>query len=559
MKKFVTLMLMLCMATACAVMFSACEKTVYTVTEEEWSNALSFEEDFVMELGLWENYVWKPDESFKKNSVAYKNLIWEKDSDAEGEADYYEMDEDALYRYHFDIRDQMWNWYEDSVPRSRCDTINVKWWLAEFKAKFSEFAFDEETKTYYCETTNESSGNAKIKYSFYFENAKVCSFGSYSEFLVTGSIDEKPVGDYNNRVVCKFTYESRPFELPDLGNVVNETAWDNAVDIQGNFVIGSRDSLVSFYNNIVEIDYNLHYEKDGDNYYKYEYSGRDENRNNIYTKSKISQEEFDAIRKEYNLASALKGKFSEFENVGSYRDYKYICDKVTINGQEFSDVEVTFASGKLHAFRGTINKGTENEEKFAYSCSYYVVNISLPDGERDIVIPEDDFYTVTEEEWNKAVSLEDNFIMNISSDNENITIYFYDNKINHIVEKNGERVEYYYEQDGEIYYLYYKENNEWKKREIEEEEFNRFREPLRLLYGKYGDFSYNASDKSYYCASVEAGEKGTITDVKAKFYLNYYNGIKKLTALECTDYNGLHGTIIFTYESVNFELPRINN
>lgn len=333
-----------------------------TVTEEQWNNALALEDDFVIEMEGWGSYSKRYESSSSLNVIKYNNLfkIW---SSYYGETNYYENDGEKWWEYRYNG-----GW--------RCQETNgftgVEW-FKEFK--FSDFTYNENTKSYDMVI---DINKRMMCCRLYFENAKLTAFESYEalfhpnlNFIYFGEDYYYEIGDKD---IMEFTYESQPFELPDLGNVIAETEWDNAVDVQGNFkIIKDNSILASFYNNIVKVG-GLYYEKDGENYYRYYQE------NGKWNKASIEQAEFDALRKEYDFASALKGKFSEFEAIGSSHDKKYTCAVLTINGQEFSDVEVIFVGGKLFSFNGTLNKGTENEVEYELS-TYYVTEITLPEVE----------------------------------------------------------------------------------------------------------------------------------------------------------------------------------
>lgn len=149
---------------------------------------------------------------------------------------------------------------------------------------------------------------------------------------------------------------------------------------------------------------------------------------------------------------------------------------------------------------------------------------------------------LTKQEWNDAFSYfyNSNFTYNTISVGAGVTstmIVTCHNDVCSLTAKNvNDDFTMYYEKNGDNYYVYNNDNG-WKKRESQKEEYENVRHALTFAINQYDSFMYDSESNSYSANNIE----GFITSDN-KFTITFDSTNKKLATIHQE----------YTYSNVDF-------
>lgn len=339
------------------------------------------------------------------------------------------------------------------------------------------------------------------------------------------------------------------------GGKMTKEQWDNAFNYAGKVVVNTQvsgGSIITYFDgNKVKIETGMgsnnqttYMDFDGTKYWQYNYNSATEK----WSKNEI-------VQYEYEDSTTHVGKKLHYDNFAYDKQAKlYFATNVTIDDEEYSSVLVSFSDGRVAKIECVKNEKTTTIT-FNYEAQVTVVLpevITESSGEEGG--EEEQAPTITEEEWNNALGFvgETKYVLTSVG---NMTIYKDGNKCRYVVVSEGVEYTYYFEENGQEYYLYsYNyELEKWEKELITKADYDAYLGRYFATIFPYSLFKFDATKQAYTANDIIASD--SIID-----WAEIYIDNQKVTQIKTQEHNEegqWELNVLIDYSGIfdEFELP----
>ena len=274
-----------------------------------------------------------------------------------------------------------------------------------------------------------------------------------------------------------------------------------------------------------------YYAKEGDSYYHYWFEDEQ------WYKGEMPQDEYESAKSD----SFAKGfDFADFTYNAETKRYE--CANGTLDDWQIQNIAVAFEDGQLTDAKYTrVVTAATIDYHFAYT--YGGAEVTLPQA-----IEKTDDTEVTAEEWQTALALEcDNYTLLATVKQPGIVAEVLTKYSDGIFYQNEDGEESYVGKDGDKYYKYAYENEEWHKYKITEDDYNELMTSNLSSMFSFADFTYDSADKVYKAAAIGSGPM-QLTNVELAFLDNQLISVKYTL-------QGIIAQLTLTYGDAEIELP----